>query len=79
MTDEQPAVAAARPRRYKQAIVTWLAVYPALTVTLYVLSPFTDGWPLWLRTLVVTILLVPVVVWVILPFLTRILRGWLFR
>jgi hypothetical protein len=25
MTDEQPAAAAPRPRRYKQALITWLA------------------------------------------------------
>lgn len=79
MTDKRPSNAALRPRRYKQAILTWLAIYPALTVTLALLTPSMEGWPLWLRTLLVTALLVPLLTWVLLPLLTRLLRGWLFR
>jgi antibiotic biosynthesis monooxygenase (ABM) superfamily enzyme len=37
-----------------------------------------ETWPLALRTLLVTVLLVPLVVYVILPLLNRVFRGWLF-
>jgi hypothetical protein len=80
MTDAQSAATPARrPRRSKQAILTWVAVYPSLTLVLAVLNPLMESWPLWLRTLLVTVLLVPVVVWVILPVLTRVVGDWLYR
>jgi hypothetical protein len=69
----------AQPPRYKQAIITWLGVYPALTVTLAVLGPAMESWPLPLRTLLVTLLMVPALIWVILPLLRRMFRSWLFR
>lgn len=78
MTQESAPSPPARPPRYKQAVITWLAVYPALTATLAVLGPLMETWPLPLRTLLVTLLLVPVVVYVILPLLNRVFRGWLF-
>ena len=36
MTQEQARPPTPRPPRYKQAVVTWLGVYPALTLTLAV-------------------------------------------
>ncbi|HJT64575.1 MAG TPA: hypothetical protein VJ839_07395, partial [Candidatus Limnocylindria bacterium] len=61
MTDQPAPSPPARPPRYKQAVITWLAVYPALTLTLAVLGPFMETWPLPLRTFLVTVLLVPLV------------------
>jgi antibiotic biosynthesis monooxygenase (ABM) superfamily enzyme len=69
----------AQPPRYKQAIITWLGVYPALTLTLAALGPMMESWPLPLRTLLVTLVLVPALTWVILPLLRRMLGNWLFR
>ena len=69
----------AQPPRYKQAIITWLGVYPALTLTLAALGPMMESWPLPLRTLLVTLVLVPALTWVSLPLLRQILGSWLFR
>jgi antibiotic biosynthesis monooxygenase (ABM) superfamily enzyme len=38
-----------------------------------------EGWPLPLRTLVVSIVMVIALMWLILPFLMRILGSWLLR
>ena len=66
------------PPRYKMAVLTWLAVYPTLTVILAVLQPLgVLRTPLPLRTLIVTVILVPLVVYVLVPTLTRALAGWL--
>jgi len=78
-TSEKAPQVIAQPPRYKQAIITWLGVYPALTVTLAVLGPAMESWPLPLRTLLVTLILVPALTWVILPLLRRMLWSWLFR
>lgn len=79
MTEEQAPPAPPRPPRYKQAVITWLGVYPALTLTLAVLGPTIEPWPLPFRTLLVTLVLVPVLTWVIFPLLMRIFRSWMVR
>lgn len=63
--------------RYKVAAVTWLAIYPALTATLALLGPELAPWPLALRTLVVTVVLVPIMVYGLVPGMQRIFAGWL--
>jgi antibiotic biosynthesis monooxygenase (ABM) superfamily enzyme len=78
MSDKQAPLPPARPPRYKLAVITWLGVYPILTATLALLGPMMETWPLPLRTLLVTLLLVPLLVYVVFPFLNRAFRGWLF-
>lgn len=63
--------------RYKSAVVIWLAIYPALTVTLFLLSPVLTPLPLFLRTLVLTVILVPLMVYVLVPGVQRLLARWL--
>lgn len=78
MTDQQPPPA--RPRRHKQAIVTWLAAYPTITVILAAFKPLgLLSAPLPLRTLVLTLILVPLMVFVLTPTLTFALDELLRR
>jgi antibiotic biosynthesis monooxygenase (ABM) superfamily enzyme len=63
--------------RYKTAVIIWLAIYPALTLTLALLGGVLAPLPLFLRTLVLTGLLVPMMVYVLVPAVTRLLAGWL--
>ena len=76
MSEQQPLPA--RPPRYKQAVITWLGVYPILTATLALLRPLMGTWPLPLQTLLVTLLLVPLLTYLIFPALNRAFRAWLF-
>ena len=79
MAEEQAPPATPRPPRPKQAVITWLGVYPALTVTLAVLGPTMESWPLPLRTLLVSVVMVIVLTWLILPFLMRMFGSWMSR
>ncbi len=68
------------PPRYKIAVLTWIALYPTITFfswLLTLLRPFDP--PLPLRTLVLTALLVPAMVFVLMPALTRLLEPWLHQ
>jgi antibiotic biosynthesis monooxygenase (ABM) superfamily enzyme len=65
------------PPRHKMALLTWPAAWALITLILWVLGPLTAGWPLPLRTLVISVLMVAGLTWVLLPYLTRVFAGWL--
>jgi antibiotic biosynthesis monooxygenase (ABM) superfamily enzyme len=77
-----PRAAAPRtgaPPRYRQALLVWLAIYPTITLLLELGGPVINDWPLPLRTLALTAVAVPLMVFVLLPALQRALGGWLRR
>jgi antibiotic biosynthesis monooxygenase (ABM) superfamily enzyme len=67
------------PPRYRQALLVWLAIYPTITLLLELGGPLINDWPLPLRTLALTAVAVPLMVFVLLPTLQRALAGWLRR
>ena len=72
--DSQPASA---PPRHKLAVVTWLGAYVVITAILALLGPVMAPWPLPLRTLLLSVIMVVSLTWVVIPSLTRLFRGWL--
>ena len=67
------------PPRYRQAILVWLAIYPTITLLLELGGPLINDWPLPLRTLALTAVAVPTMVFVLLPALQRWFGAWLRR
>jgi uncharacterized protein len=65
------------PPRYKLALLSWAGAYAVITLILYVLGPATASWPLPLRTLVISALMAPAMVYLVMPVLTSQFRGWL--
>jgi antibiotic biosynthesis monooxygenase (ABM) superfamily enzyme len=53
--------------RFRKAFATWLALYPLLTLTLWVLSEPLALLPLPIRTLLLTLFLVPVLAFGLVP------------
>jgi hypothetical protein len=68
----------AAPPKWKMALATWLGVYPTITLLLWALWPAMGDLPMALRALVLTAIMVPLLTWVVMPALTRLLRPWLF-
>ena len=77
--NEANAQKASAPPRYKMALITWIGAYAAITAILYELGPAMATWPLPLRTLLISVLMVVTLTWVVIPTLTRVFRGWLVR
>jgi uncharacterized protein len=69
--------AASAPPRYKVALLTWAGACAVITLILAVLGPTMAPWPLPLRTLLISGLMVLALTWVVIPLLTRLCRGWL--
>ncbi|MFE3456601.1 hypothetical protein ACFXKD_03580 [Nocardiopsis aegyptia] len=66
-----------RPPRYKTAVVSWLAVYPIITLLLWLLGPVVSELPVPVVTLILTVVLVILQTYVVMPFMTRLFRPWL--
>lgn len=74
-----PAVVPAtmHPPRARMAVVTWLGIFPTVSLVLWLVAPLLAAWPFLLRTAALTALIVATMTWVVMPRLTRWLRGWL--
>jgi antibiotic biosynthesis monooxygenase (ABM) superfamily enzyme len=72
-----PPGALAMPPRWKTAVLIWLAIYPSITFLLWLAGPRIASWPLALRTLALTAVLVPLMVFLLIPAFQRLLAPWL--
>ncbi|MFG2292178.1 hypothetical protein [Streptomyces sp. NPDC048603] len=61
----------AAPSVHRRAFITWLAVYPTITLALLLLGPLTQDLPLAVRTLILTAVVVPVVAYWLIPALMK--------
>ncbi len=66
------------PPRYKMAVVTWLAVFPLITLISTVLQHQLMPLPIALRVMVVTAIAVPTMTYLLMPQMTRIFARWLY-
>jgi antibiotic biosynthesis monooxygenase (ABM) superfamily enzyme len=63
--------------KHKRAFLIWLAIYPLITILFLVIGDFLAIYPLAIRTFILTIIAVPIVFYVILPFYNRLFKQWL--
>ena len=63
--------------KWKFAIMVWLAIYPAITLLTYLIGDLIKNLPLPLKTLIMTGILVPLMVFVLLPLLRKVMGNWL--
>ena len=71
----------AAPPAWKQAVTIWLGFFPVNLVGswLLLMVPTFADWPLALRVGVSTLIFTPIMVFWVLPWVTRMLRPWLTR
>jgi antibiotic biosynthesis monooxygenase (ABM) superfamily enzyme len=66
-----------QPNKFKMALLVWCAIYPTVTAIFFVLGDFLATIHPMLRTLVVTVILVPLMVFVYLPSINKRFGEWL--
>ena len=66
-----------QPPKWKFAVMVWLAIYPTITFVSYLIGDVIKEWPLPLKTLLMTGILVPTMVFILLPILRKLLTNWL--
>jgi antibiotic biosynthesis monooxygenase (ABM) superfamily enzyme len=65
------------PPRWKMAVVTFAGVYVITLFLTLTLGVALRGWPLPIANAVFNIFVVAALTWVVMPWLTHLLRGWL--
>ena len=68
----------APPPRAKMAVLSWVAIYPLILTLNAVLGTTLAPLPMPLRALVTSLLLVPLMTWVVMPRVTKLFYGWLY-
>ena len=66
------------PPRYKMVVVTWLAVFPVVTLIFSLFGQWLNLLPTLLRTLVFTAVMVTLMTYVVMPRMTRLFSFWLY-
>jgi uncharacterized protein len=66
------------PPAYKMAVVTWLTIFPLITLVVMATAPLVGSLPLVVRLAVTTGVTVPLMTWVVMPRVTRLVHRWLY-
>lgn len=65
------------PPRWKMAVATFIGVFPLAMFLSLTLGPIIRDWPFVPRNAVFNAAVVVLLAWVVMPVVTRLLRGWL--
>jgi antibiotic biosynthesis monooxygenase (ABM) superfamily enzyme len=65
------------PPRWKMAAATFLGVFPVAMVLNATLGPAIQSWPFVFRNAAFNVCVVSLLTWLVMPLVTRLLRGWL--
>jgi len=60
------------------ALLTWITIFPMITAIVAVTGPLLEELPLVVRLGITTALAVPLMTWVVMPRVARLLHRWLY-
>ena len=66
-----PAPPAGPPSVHVRAVITWLAIFPLVAIGMMLIAPFAESWHPVLRAFALTLVVVPLAVYVVVPQLMR--------
>ena len=59
------------PSIHVRALLTWIAIFPLVTIGLTLIAPVSEAWPPVVRALVLTLAVVPTAVYLVMPQLLK--------
>lgn len=57
----------APPSVHVRAVITWIAIFPLVAIGMLALAPFSESWHPVLRAFVLTLVVVPLAVYLVVP------------
>jgi antibiotic biosynthesis monooxygenase (ABM) superfamily enzyme len=65
------------PKKYKFAFLIWFFIYPVFTLLSKSLIPLMTEIPSLLQNLALSLILVPLMIWIYIPFINKKFFNWL--
>lgn len=72
-------ISQAKPRRWKQAVMTFGVIYTLVLLLSLTVMPFIADWPVIIRSAIFPAFIVPMMIYVIMPRLSKLLHKWLMK
>ncbi|MFT4803472.1 MAG: antibiotic biosynthesis monooxygenase (ABM) superfamily enzyme [Salibacteraceae bacterium] len=66
-----------QPKKHKFALLIWLFIYPVFTLLFKSLTPLMTETPSLLQNFILSLILVPLMVWGYIPFINKRFFNWL--
>ncbi|MCZ4410005.1 antibiotic biosynthesis monooxygenase [Cryomorphaceae bacterium 1068] len=67
------------PKKWKMALLTWMVIYPSVLTLSTLAGIYLRVLPLYIRMLLVSITLVSLMTYVIMPKITTVFAAWIFK
>ncbi|MEO1053337.1 MAG: antibiotic biosynthesis monooxygenase [Bacteroidota bacterium] len=67
------------PKKWKMALLTWMVIYPSVLGLSTLVGFYLGSMPLFLRMLLVSIILVSLMTYIIMPKITSLFASWIFK
>ncbi|MGG7465225.1 hypothetical protein [Plantibacter sp. YIM 135347] len=71
VSETAPAPIPSPPSVHVRALITWIAIFPLVSLGFFAIAPFAEHWHPVLRALVLTLVVVPLAVYLVVPQLMR--------
>jgi len=62
---------------WKRDIITWIGIFPIITILVHTIGTWTTALPLSISTLIITSISVPLMTFIVTPQLEKFLKYWL--
>jgi antibiotic biosynthesis monooxygenase (ABM) superfamily enzyme len=66
------------PPRHKMMIISGMTIYALINLINFLVVPLISSFPMLLRTFFVTFLMVAIMTYVAMPYMTKLFAGWLY-
>lgn len=70
-------LASSHPPKWRMTFVSWMGIFPTVSLLLWVIAPLLASWPFLLRTAVFTALVALAMSYLVMPRLSRWMSWWL--
>ena len=67
------------PKKWKMALLVWTVIYPTITIISIVLGDWLGQLHILVRTLVMSVLLVPFMIFFAMPQISKLFNKWLIK
>ena len=67
-----PAAPPKPPSVHARAVITWIAIFPLVTLGFFAIAPFAAEWNPVLRAFMLSVIVVPLAVYLVVPQLMRV-------